>query len=222
MKIFSVHYNKPEYISHQYNSFLKFFDDNFEYYVIDNSPDSSVSKKIQDECAKVNCSYIKIENNYYTQSPSYSHAYSLNCSLRYINEFDDVMFIDHDMFLVKSFKTNYDYDLMFANQKRGHINYPWPGVLVFNKIKNIKDIDFLPQNIEGVECDTGGKLFYYIKNGNFTFSHFTHNYVFENLETELINGCFLHVCKGSNWDNSNVLDKKFKLINEMYGINLGD
>ena len=57
-----------------------------------------------------------------------------------------------------------DFDMVILPQPRGHIEYPWPGLIIFNKIKKKDQISFSSGLFEGESCDTGGEMYYYIKN----------------------------------------------------------
>ena len=65
-------------------------------------------------------------------------------------------------------KNMYKYDIAALPQPRQHINYLWPNLLFMNidSLPNKSDMNFMCGYIDGIYVDTGGYLYYWMKNNN--------------------------------------------------------
>ena len=214
MKIYSVNYNKPEYIGLQKKSFEKWIKFDFEFVVVNNSVESSIKKKIEEESKILGLRTIDSSNSV-SGNPSVSHSQSFQYILNDLSEGDVAMVLDHDIFLFNNLETSYfeKYDLVILSQIRGHVEYPWPGCLIFNKIKRKESISITPVTIEGNPCDTGGSMHYYLKENALNIKRINETYFdFNQFRCANLDDIFLHMMAGSGWNNAGYLEEKLNFI----------
>lgn len=219
MKIYSIHYNKPEYIEIQLNTIKKFVNFPYEFIIVDNSINFDIKNQIREITNQLNLKYIDCNNSISGMS-SISHQNSFNYLLNDVKEGDTIMIIDHDLFLYNYLTVNYynEYDMVILPQVRGNITYPWPGMIIFNNIKNKSQISFTSGMIEEEPCDTGANLYYYIKNNNLKIKNVNESY-FNNGEflSSNLDDIFIHLISGSNWNtNYNLQEKINFLLKKIY------
>ena len=77
MKIYSIHFNKPEYICFQYDSLKKYINFEFEFIILDNSIDNNLKLEIRKNCIDLDIKYVDCQNKYHYQ-PSISHQNGLS------------------------------------------------------------------------------------------------------------------------------------------------
>jgi glycosyltransferase involved in cell wall biosynthesis len=141
IQIFSIHYNKPEYLELQIESFKKFINIDYEFIVIDNSIDESISLNLKKICDNNQIKYLFTDNKTPHGSSTYgwSHLNGLNFFKKYLIESDykNIILIEHDIFLCSNIEKMYELSLNNSIcgyfQDRGDINYLHPGLLFFNK-----------------------------------------------------------------------------------------
>ena len=75
------------------------------------------------------------------------------------------MIIDHDMFLIKELQIDRDSDITGVMQcKGGYITYFHPGFMIINNtLKDKETVSFKGEKIDGIDCDSGGNWYHYIK-----------------------------------------------------------
>lgn len=145
MIYYSVHYNRPDFISIQ-NKFL-----NAPLVVINNSNNESITK----ECDKLNIKCFNIENN--ASNPSESHAFGLNFLKTIIDYNEDYCIIDHDLFPYKEIVFNDDIKIIGHKiESNPKFPYLWAGLIACKKEINLNCINFMPSLIPSGDtaCDT--------------------------------------------------------------------
>lgn len=182
--IITHHYNRPDFIKIQYETFKKFLKDEYEFVVFNDSDrNKDMSKKIQETCRSLNIKCITISQSLHDRpyqqrwpgetynDPSVRHTNGIKYSLDILGfDFNGVvMLIDSDMFLVKNFSVEefmHDLDIAALPQRNKHVNYIWPGLVFMNMntMPNKKTINFNCGRAEDVGLDTGGHTYYYLKN----------------------------------------------------------
>ena len=218
MKIYSIHYNKPEYINIQYDSFIKNIKFNYEYAILDNSIDIDIKNLIKIKCKELKIEYIDCCNNIQSVD-SLSHQNALSKLVDIVNINETFMLLDHDVFVINELTEDFflNYDLTYVNQTRGRIEYPWPGLIIFNKLKNKNKLSFNSGLIDGYSCDTGGAMYYYLKNNNLSVRKLDTKYI--NKGEELIathENIFLHLISGSDWNKNYNLKSKIDFFKNDY------
>ncbi len=229
----------------QFDCLKKFFKEEFEFIVFNNSQENHWSKDaITETCRQhgIRCERVKDRND---SCGSYSHGNALNYSLKNIilpEKPDHVLLIDFDMFLLKPFsfvEFMSDSDIRGVWQSKSHVNYIWPGLMFF-KIANLQNINQLSLNcnpVDGINVDSGGELFNYLKaNPQIVVKHFPHschinsrshmadffvNEIVDRYNPEFCYECYdrtwLHLGSGSNWNSKpkELVDSKTILLNEI-------
>jgi hypothetical protein len=221
VKIYTPAYNRPDYITLQRKTFLKFLKDDFEYIVINSATEEDNKLKINEECKQLEIRCIEMEE-YDHYNPSEAHATVLYWLFHeYIKHDIDslAVIVDFDMFLVNEFSINKfmdKYDVAAIYNCRQHIDYLQPGIMFFNmpSLPNKDDISFWCGDIEGVRVDTGGSIYYWLKSNQQLrirnlAEHECHSDFFpaeivdphiEDYKFHIIEKAFLHYGRGSNWD----------------------
>jgi hypothetical protein len=243
MNIFSIHAGRTDFLKLQVESLNYFCVDKFEYYCIDNFLDKSQSDFIKEECNNLNVNYVKF-HSYQITGSALDHAPALNCIKTISNDNEINVVLDFDVFLINSFSFfEYikDYDIAGVYQQRNDfsIEYIAPFVVIVNEKSNFSQIDFSSRP----GCDVGGNIQYYIKTKKVKLIKHTSSLEFpgdENCFTipydihygsQIIENCFLHYYRGTNWNkmNSNIVkektlwlydcltkSKQFNIINKEY------
>jgi hypothetical protein len=227
VKIYSIHYNKPEYIKIQNDTIKKYVNFDYEFIIVNNAYDSEIRTKINQSSELLDLRTIQCNNSIKGLS-SISHQNSFKYIIDDFKNGDDVMIIDHDLFLMDYLNTSYyeKYDMTilplnpWQNGIRGSVEYPWPGLIIFNKVKNKEQISFNSGSIENQPCDTGGHLYYYIKNNNLNIKRISES----SLETDellmsSLDNIFLHLISGSGWNKNYDLESKINLMLKKLNIN---
>ncbi len=220
IKIYSIHYNKPEYISLQKKSIDDCVKIPYEFIVLDNSIDPSIKSRIVETTSSLNIGYVDCCNTI-TSMDSLSHQNALRKFVSIINDGDTVMLIDHDLFFTGVFDERYydGYDMAYINQTRGVVNYPSTTIVIFNNIRNKNDISFNSGKILDENCDTGGFMYYYITNNNLKIRNIGESYLQDGkLLIANLDDTFVHLISGSDWNGNYDLVGKLNYIKEKFNI----
>lgn len=225
IKIYSIHFNRPDFIRIQYDSFCKFIKNEFEFLVLNNSCDEN----IRNTCENLGISCIDLNNT--GIHPSESHSLALIELKKYItNDGNFHVILDHDMFIVDDidfFEYMENYSLMFIDQKRGHLTYMWPGLVIINSsvCPRLETLNFSLGIFDGVRCDSGGESYkYLLENPTLKIKIPTEDREFtdaEDLNTFFFkyDNKFLHYFRGSNWidmDENIIIEKNTRLNKKIY------
>ena len=143
MKIYSVHFNRPDYAQMQYQISQ---DLGHNLVIVNNGP----SPEIHKFCAQNQIPEIPVKNQ---SIRSFSHAQAIHQLFKMCPESEDCGIIDHDIFLCKNIQFN-DYDIITWKQSRGAYNYFWPGFLFWKKHIPMKNINFAPNGIGDTGANT--------------------------------------------------------------------
>jgi hypothetical protein len=230
LKIFTTVTNQPPFAELQAQTFKKFVDSDYEFHLIDDS--LNFSEQYIKICEDNYIFYHKKEEKIVPHHPMAACAFAVQWT--YDNlikkcEDDIVLFLDSDMFLLEKFdiiKYMQDKTILGSYQKRGHVEYLWNGILLFNmpKILSLKEnLNFSCGMIDGEFCDVGGGTYYFLKENNIRISDISLQYNYygndyyrgcevENMES-FIDGKFLHFRGGTLWDgNADVYERKLKML----------
>lgn len=212
MKIFSVHSNRTDFLSLQYESLKRFCKDSFEYYCIDNFVRSEDQELIKKQCKDFDIHYVKFDTYSLTGS-AWDHAPALNSIKNITNDSEINVILDFDIFLINEFSfVNYiqEYNIAGMYQQRNNfdIEYLSPFVVIVNK-----NSDFSQLTFDGVNgCDVGGNTRNYLKSHIVKLILHTsalHKKRDEKCFTipydssygcQILEGSFLHYYRGTNWD----------------------
>ena len=186
LSVITVAYNQPEFILYQYKLLKKFLQNNFTFYIYDNSNTIDINNEITNICSKNNIIQITIPRNRngIEEDASIGAGQSLDFSIKHnIENYnpDFGLILDSDMFLIKkyNFVENLISDYVGLPQAIDHIRY-YNNQLAMLNFKKLKDFEkypkYLPGIIEGVRCDCGCYLYeYFNKNKNITHNGLTTN-----------------------------------------------
>jgi hypothetical protein len=155
-------YNNELLLPYQLKLLKKYLKDDFILVVADNSPLREKRDAIKHFCEKENVTYLSMPENPFNVG-SNSHAICLNWICRnYYPRYKPayIGFIDHDIYPVAAHKLT---DMLNRQPVYGHLQmrgggwYLWAGYCFFNAGQvNVKDLDFMPCDINGEHADTGG------------------------------------------------------------------
>lgn len=168
IKIYTFQFNNPDFLEFQYKAFKKFLKEEHQLICINNSFDKQNEKDmIQDRAASLGIPhYFPEEVNHHAGSGR-SHQMALNWTWRNLIMKDEgiVIIVDHDMFPIKEFKLYPEYDVISVMQGRGaNIKYFHPGIMIIHpSLKDREQVDFIGENIDGHDCDSGGNWHHYLK-----------------------------------------------------------
>ena len=188
--IFTTVVNRPDFVEIQDKLFKKFLKDDYVFHVVDDSLDEDISKEFSTICTDNNINYYRKSQNKNKKFDSpiagarhatetiqwtYDNIIKKDCKE------DIVLFCDSDMFLFDDFSAqDYMKDEIIAGalQVRGHVNYIWNGLMLFD-MKKITEIDsnlnFSDGVVDGCSTDIGGHLYYWFKKYNVNFKNINQN-----------------------------------------------
>jgi hypothetical protein len=225
VKIYTMAYNRPDFIPLQQMAFSSFLKDDFDFTVFNNSATENDGSRIKDSCSQLGIKCIDVEER--TQKTAgNSHATALEWSFhKYIkyNENTISIIIDSDMFLIQEFSANEYlncYDLAAVPQSRGYVNYLSPELMFFNidALPDKDHMEFTGGIVEGFPVDIGGRLYYWLgKNKDLKIRYIVHsgqicsendNLVlvpremenYQDYRFDILDKAFLHYGAGSNWN----------------------
>jgi hypothetical protein len=233
--IYSIQYNKPEFIYLQKKSFDKFIKD-FKFTVIDNSVDTNISFNIKNICETIGVGLIVPQNKFDSRLNGLhglSHEIGVNTFLNELknnHNNDIVILLDHDVFLISDLSKILDKiiesSILTIKQTREHIYYIWPGLVIFN-LKNCININEISLNgaqlingvwepiDNGIFTDVGGHSFHYLKKyeKEINFSDISEICAqsFDEISDKHI---FYHFHDGSQWSkySDDIWNNKFEKI----------
>lgn len=93
-------FNQPKFLEYQYELSKKFIQDDFEFFVYDNSTDSNLTNQFSDICKNNHIKYFKVPSN--GGNPSQRAGFSLNYAIEhnYNNYNQNIAVLDSDLFPV--------------------------------------------------------------------------------------------------------------------------
>ena len=188
-----LHYfNCPEFLQYQVASFNKFLEDDFQITVYNDAIDQELNDFIEYECARLKVNHIRVppwvwEKPYLDNSHGLGGAsFDCVCSIQWlydteVRHSEDVcVLLDNDMFLIQpaSFETELgEFAFAFFPQHKSekneeqsfegkkYIEYMLPNFLILkpSAMPENYTMDFNLGPIEGINTDSGGKTYYYLK-----------------------------------------------------------
>lgn len=242
--IYSVYYNRPEFLSIQYNQLLKYCTDSFEFIVLNNGMDQNTTENISKECLRLNIkeiNFIQLDRHHYC---SHDHIQALDYLYHnYVNVNNTSkirVVMDSDIFAFSKFSFYdllKDYDVVGLSM----INY---FSAIYTMYNNTVDLTGFEINAKCADSGSGtGVLMlkyntkgiihtapirkkeadYIFKNSNKDTIKYDETWGFQ-----FIGNCFLHYYRGTGWDNGNIdyYKAKFNFLNHFlqntdnYNINL--
>jgi hypothetical protein len=225
--IFTSVVNRPDFVSLQDKLFKRFLKDDYQFHIVDDSIDNSISQQFKLICNENKFSYYKKPERTVRLNPAQACAdtvqWTYDTIIKQNHKNDIVFFCDSDLFLIDEFNiSEYMSDAIIAGlpQKRGNITYMWNGIMFFNMPQILDlDIDFSDGVVEGEMTDVGGHTYYYFKKNNIEMkktdeespiypTHFNeidlqNEEVTRGYNFELhLDGKFLHYRAATNWHSN--------------------
>ena len=229
VKIYAIHFNRPDFIIWQNDSFNHHLQDQFEYIVVNNANDIKLRQEINNTTKQLNIKCIETFSDSIFVGKHHADSFNYiwkNHALKDIDSY--AMMMDGDCFLIKPLNVNnFMKGAIFggAKQKRNpNYHYLTPGVII-SDIEHIKDLELIDWEgigVNGVRLDSGGGLYnFYLKhpevkkltkelysswhikkeNGNLHClpDELLKEYNDE-YHIEFFGNEFLHYCRSSNWN----------------------
>ena len=194
-----VTYNIDFLIEHQIKTIRNLCEDRVAVYIIENSSDEEVSKRIIRKCLDNKVLYKKLQSE---ETGSWGHAMALNYAYADLSmKYKYILTLDHDVVPFKKFKICSDFYLRGLRQERGSHIYMAPAYCVFDT-DVIDFMDFAPNSIDGQFMDTGALTYTWIKNldkEKIQLVEEDHRRKGSDSFHSIIDDTFFHVIRGCNW-----------------------
>ena len=240
--IFTSVVNRPDFVLLQNKLFQKFLKNDYQFHVVDDSIDQTISEQFDTICSENGFSYYKKPERTVQMNPAQACAdtvqWTYDTLIKENHKNDIVFFCDSDLFLIDEFDiVNYMNGAIIAGlpQYRGSVTYMWNGIMFFN-VPMMEDlnINFSDGVIEDELTDVGGHTYYYFKKNNIQMKETddqypTHYYDIELQNEEVtrgynfelhLDGKFLHYRAATNWHTNwrgseDPLTYKTKIFNQI-------
>ena len=244
VSIYIVYYNRPQFLSIQYDQLLKYCVDKFKLIILNNGMDESTKNLISNECKNLGIEEINFNQDNRHHYSSHDHIQSLSYLYKNYVNIDTIskirVVMDSDLFAFCKFSFYdllKDYDVVGLSM----INY---FSAIYTMYNNTVDLTRFKINAMCADSGSGtGKLM--LKYNTKGIIHTAPirkeeaNYIFKNSSKDtirydetwgfqFIGNCFLHYYRGTGWDNGdlNYYNAKFNFLNHFlqntnkYNINL--
>jgi len=234
VSIYTVHYNRLDFLKLQYEWLIKHCTDSFKYIVVNNGIDDSVKNKISNYCKLNNIKEVAIEQTDRIAYCSHDHIVALDyVYTNYISTdpSDLRVVMDCDVIPYKSFSF---YNIINNNDIAGfyqHSNFDYSSAIftVYNKNVDLKNFE-----INGKFGDSGSGTATLVNNNRYSvcwvditcpMKEAEGKYVFSQTKEgalnydpyywlQFISNCFIHFYRGTGWDNADVnyFNRKMKFF----------
>lgn len=221
-----ITYNAPRLIKPQLDCIKKFCQNKYRIIVVDNSTDQEAADAIRYHTLNhdTEADHLYIRTQASSKNGSSSHAFAANIGFLQTENYEYVLYLDHDCFPIKPFMAerilgNAGMIMAGVGQEKSR-TYFWPGCLLWDNFQiNRSRVDFSPSH--SLQLDTGGNLhvvmdaigrdrclFFdekHMENPNFTKS-------FYNFYTLINDGMFMHFVNGSGWNKNDDHDERINSL----------
>ena len=169
--IMTYSYNRPDFIEWQHKAFEKFLLDDYEFVIFNDASNADISHQIEAMCNKYNIMCMRVPQNHSNNTAGARHQDAIQFSLNTVGfKYDGIVcMFDSDMFLVKPFSIinlMKDYDIAAGAQSRPNVDFYLDPTIVFmdmRRLPNKETMDWHGGILNGSPCDTGGRMYYYLK-----------------------------------------------------------
>lgn len=224
-KIFTFGYNRPDLLEKQYESLMKNIIGDFEFYLVYDHIDDKYTEEFEKVCSK--CSIDVYDHQRETNfGNSENHASSMQWIYdNFLNDKDNVLFLDHDIFLIDEFDINSyfnEYDIFGGTTSNGVIEYFSTVVFGFNfkKIKKF-NLSFSPGVYNNQYLDTFGNSYLLLENDSLKKKVFEQSHYEEdsNKIFQLMDEKFIHLYGASKWyENFEFYEKDEDRKNSLFSV----
>lgn len=169
VKIYAIHYNRPDFIVWQHDTFTTHIKDTFEYIVVNNAKDTGLRKEINDTALNLGLKCIETHSDEELvgkhHADSFNHVWK-NHAIKDHNCY--VMMMDGDCFFIKDFNVNVfmEGSVMAGPYQCRNVKYHYltPTIIIsdIDQIPNADTIDWAGIGIDGIRLDSGGGLYLYL------------------------------------------------------------
>ena len=158
IKLFGIHFNRPDFVAIQYATLKAFVQDDFEYVVVNNANHPQIYDLIERESAALNIKTIRVAENINPQAaaqyPGYHHAYAMNSLIEseMRGSKDICVILDGDAFLLRSYSFEdrmRDHQLLGSLQQRKGRYWLTPVVLGMkpSELQDFHEINLIGSHI---------------------------------------------------------------------------
>lgn len=142
-KIFSICYDRVDFLFYQVETFKKFIHPEIDFYCVDNSLTSSGENEFRKECDRLKIKHILVPDKYFGEAGA-SHQNAANYAIKqYIcSSQQTCLLVDADIFPIKPYTISADFGLAGLSQGHDSIRYLWLGLVMINP-KNCSKLDTL-------------------------------------------------------------------------------
>lgn len=175
VRIYSIHYNRPDFVKWQYDSFKHHMIDSFALVIVNNARDEILRQEIKKASADLGLECIETHYDDILEGKHHANCFNYiwkNCAVRNSNEY--IIMLDGDCFPVSKMNVNdFMKDSILAGpyqQRNRKYHYLTPTIIIAD-IDNLTDANTIDwegigvmENDVEVRLDTGGGLYnYYLK-----------------------------------------------------------
>jgi len=177
VQIFTTVVNRPVFQHYQARLFRKYLSGDYRFHVVDDSVEPGMNREFENVCREQGLEYHRRPMRFFRRYFSRLDASAATAAAiqwtwdrlikpNYPNCV--VLLLDSDMLLIEPFDpVQYieGYTLAGLMQKKGHVTYPWNGLMLFNMPEILRlggDLDFSADPVEGCAVDTAGHLYYFV------------------------------------------------------------
>lgn len=174
INFYSFHFNRPDFIELQYESFKRFVSefDEVKFHIVNNASDPSLRAAINREAERFGLNVIRTEVDAPAHLPGLHHATAMNqvWHSHAMKQQGYVVLMDGDLFATKPFsvRSYMDYGnwvVAGARQNRAGIyEYLTPVVMILDvdAMPDKETINWVGVHVNGVALDTGGGFYAYL------------------------------------------------------------
>ena len=180
-------YNRPDFIELQYKTFQKFLKESFSFVVFNDAPTDALRTQITNSCKNIGIKSITVPSSIHTKN--FPKRYlgepltletrgiqSMQYALQEVGLHHDgiVMFVDSDIFLVKTFSVTEFLDkchIAGLPLEKDTVRYMWSGLVLIDMLSapQKNTLSFYPIRVEHTVLDAGGSTHYYLQNSQVRF-----------------------------------------------------
>lgn len=167
INIYTFQFNNPQFLEWQFKTFKHFLKEDHQLICINNSFDKPAEKEaIRAKAQELGIPHYMPEGVDHNAGAGRSHQTAINWAWKNLMVHDESLIIlDHDMFPIRNFQLFPEFDVISVMQGRGeNIKYFHPGIMIIHpSLKDRQQVDFIGEKIDGLDCDSGGNWWHYIR-----------------------------------------------------------